>query len=144
MSMRIALTRSRPERKNDNCYVEQKNFDTIRKLVGYARYSSDEALQALNELYFVDGLLHNYFLPSQKLISKTRTGSRVQKRYDAPRSPAERLLEDPPIPESVKRQVYEMRSKMHPLELAEQVRRLQNKVLELSDQFFRSRREAAS
>ena len=141
---RIALTRSRPERKNDNCYVEQKNFDTIRKLVGYARYSSDEALQALNELYFVDGLLHNYFLPSQKLISKTRTGSRVQKRYDAPRSPAERLLEDPPIPESVKRQVYEMRSKMHPLELAEQVRGLQNKVLELSDQFFRSRREAAS
>ena len=94
---RIALTRSRPERKNDNCYVEQKNFDTIRKLVGYARYSSDEALRALNELYFVDGLLHNYFLPSQKLISKTRTGSRVQKRYDAPRSPTERLLEHPAI-----------------------------------------------
>ena len=45
---RIELSRSRSGRKNDNCWVEQKNFDTVRKLVGYARYASAEALEALN------------------------------------------------------------------------------------------------
>jgi hypothetical protein len=80
----IALTRSSAGKKNDNCYVEQKNFDTVRKLVGYARYSTPEMLETLNELYRVHGLLINYFYPSQKLVEKTRVGSKVTKRYDLP------------------------------------------------------------
>ena len=64
---KIGLSRSRAGRKNDNCWVEQKNFDTVRKLVGYGRYASPEALEALNGLYRVQGVLQNYVLPSMKL-----------------------------------------------------------------------------
>ena len=40
------ITRSRPYRKNDNCFVEQKNGDLVRKTVGYARFEGEKALQA--------------------------------------------------------------------------------------------------
>ena len=96
----IALSRSRAGKKNDNCYVEQKNFDTIRKLVGYARYSSQEMLETLNALYDAHGLLLNYFYPSQKLIAKTRSGSKYKKLYDQPKTPAARLLENPAVDET--------------------------------------------
>ena len=46
------------------CYApEQKNFDSLRKLVGYLRYSTPEALEVLNRLYRLQGLLQNYVLP---------------------------------------------------------------------------------
>lgn len=129
----LELSRSRPERKNDNCYVEQKNFDTIRKLVGYARYASEEALETLNALYRVHGLLQNYFLPSQRLIEKRRVGSKVHKRYDRPQTPADRLLAHPDIPESVKRRVSEQKAALNPLELSDEVNRLQQRLFELVD-----------
>jgi len=129
----IELSRSRPERKNDNCYVEQKNFDTIRKLVGYARYSTPEALETLNELYRVHGLLQNYFLPSQKLIRKTREGSKVRKYYDSPQAPADRLLAHPAISEEIKQHVRARKTSLNPLELGDRVKQLQKQLLELAD-----------
>jgi hypothetical protein len=120
----IDLTRSRAGKKNDNCHVEQKNFDTVRKLVGYARYSTPEMIALLNELYAVHGLLLNYFYPSQKLIAKVRVGSKVRKQYDPPRSPAERVLASPDVSAQVKRRVRSMRSTLNPLRLANDVDRL--------------------
>ena len=120
----VALTRSRAGKKNDNCHVEQKNFDTVRKLVGYARYSSPEMLETLNALYRVHGLLLNYFYPSQKLIEKARVGSKVKKRYDLAQSPAERLLAHSAVPEHVKGTIVAMRASLNPLWLAGEVDRL--------------------
>jgi hypothetical protein len=117
----ITLTRSRAGKKNDNCYVEQKNFDTVRKLVGYARYSTQEMLETLNELYRAHGLLINYFYPSQKLIEKTRVGSKVIKRYDSPQSPTARLLAHPDVPELVKAAARAMRDSLNPMQLAAKV-----------------------
>jgi hypothetical protein len=45
------FTRSRPCRKNDSAHVEQKNWSVVRRLVGYERYRSQEALTQLNQLY---------------------------------------------------------------------------------------------
>ena len=39
----IKFTRGRPYRKNDNCFVEQKNGDVVRKTVGYARFEGQNA-----------------------------------------------------------------------------------------------------
>lgn len=141
----IDLSRSRPERKNDNCYVEQKNFDAIRKLVGYARYSSPQALDTLNELYRLHGLFQNYFLPSQKLISKTRNGSKVTKHNDRPQSPADRLLAHPDIPPAVKDLVRQRRAQLKPLALADQITELKKRVLRLADHSgSHTRKEAVS
>ena len=126
----LRISRSRPERKNDNCYVEQKNFDTVRKIVGYFRYESEQAVDLLNRLYRVHGLLLNYFMPSQKLLSKTRIGSRVHKRYDAAMSPAARLLARTDLPLALRRRVSRKRKELNPLELAVEVTRLQNQLIQ--------------
>ena len=130
----IELSRSRAGKKNDNCHVEQKNFDTIRKLVGYARYSTQEMLATLNALYAVHGLLLNYFYPSQKLISKTRIGSKVKKIYDLPQSAADRLLGHPAVEEHFKLAIRVRRQSLDPMELSSRVDTLSTKLLRLLSQ----------
>ena len=71
---KIAFTRTRLYRKDDNCFVEQKNYSVVRKAVGYFRYEED-ALRTLNCLYTQLSFLTNYFQPSMRLISKERIGS---------------------------------------------------------------------
>lgn len=79
---KITFTRARKYRKNDNCYVEQKNYSVIRKYVGYLRYDTEEELKALKELYKHLRLYINFFQPVMKLKEKKRIGSKVIKRKD--------------------------------------------------------------
>lgn len=46
----LEFTRSRPYRKNDQAWVEQKNGAVVRHTVGYRRYEGLEAAVALAEL----------------------------------------------------------------------------------------------
>ena len=89
----ITFTRSRAYKKNDSCHVEQKNWSMVRRLVGYDRYTSRAALEALNRVYYVLRLYTNFFQPSMKLLSKTRHGARVHRVYDTARTPYQRLLD---------------------------------------------------
>jgi hypothetical protein len=98
----ITFTRSRPYRKNDNCFVEQKNYSVVRKAAAYYRYDTAEQLGLLNELYALLRLFTNFFQPVMKLREKTRTGSRVTRRYDTPRTPFQRLLDHPGTSQQVK------------------------------------------
>jgi hypothetical protein len=41
----ITFTRSRSYRKNDNCFVEQKNYSIVRRAVGYFRYDTEEEFE---------------------------------------------------------------------------------------------------
>ena len=66
----ITFTRSRPYRKNDNCFVEQKNYSVVRRHVGYQRFDTEAEVQLLNQLYEQLRLYVNFFLPSQKLKEK--------------------------------------------------------------------------
>jgi hypothetical protein len=87
----IQFTRSRPYKKDDNAHVEQKNWTHVRKLVGWERYDSPEALAALTALYADLRLFQNLFQPSMKLVRKVRQGSRLIRRYDPPQTPFERV-----------------------------------------------------
>jgi hypothetical protein len=89
---RITFTRARPYRKNDNCYVEQKNYSVVRQTVGYQRFDTTAELMVLKRLYATLRLYTNFFQPTMKLKSKERVGSRVQKRYHAPQTPYQRVL----------------------------------------------------
>jgi len=80
----LEQTRSRPYKKNDQAWVEQKNGAVVRRLVGYGRLSGREATNALARLYESSRLYINFFQPSFKLKSKTRDGARVHKVYFAP------------------------------------------------------------
>ncbi len=89
----IRFTRGRGYRKNDQAYVEQRNWLGVRRSVGYDRYSSQAAWQALQRLYALLRLQLNFVRPVRKLVGTRRCGARVTKLYDAPRTPYQRLLE---------------------------------------------------
>ncbi len=63
-----------------------------RGLIGYDRYSSKAALEALNRVYDLTRLYVNFFQPVMKLVEKTRHGAKVHKVYDRAQTPYRRLL----------------------------------------------------
>ena len=128
----ITFTRSRAYRKNDSCHVEQKNYTAVRQYVGYFRYDTEEELNTMNELYRDLSLYLNYFHPVMKLKSKERTGSRVKKRYDIPRTPYQRLLESPEIPKQYKERIKQVYAGLNPAGLHREITRLQNKLIKIT------------
>ena len=125
----ITFTRSRPYRKNDNCFVEQKNYSVVRRHVGYQRFDTEAEVQLLNQLYEQLRLYVNFFLPSQKLLEKIRQGSRVRKRYDQARTPYRRVLESKQVTDACKKKLREEYRKLNPAELNRQIRRLEEELL---------------
>jgi hypothetical protein len=90
---KIEFTRSRPYKKDDNAHIEQKNWTHVRKLIGYDRYETDEAVDVMNDLYKNElRLWMNLFQPSVRLIKTVRRGSRLKRIYDAPQTPLDRLI----------------------------------------------------
>lgn len=89
---RLPIRRGRPRRKNDQCYVEQKNYTHVRKLFGYARIDWKIGVGIMNEVYRKEWrLLQNFFMPQQKLQSKHRLGAKIKRQMDRPRNPSDRL-----------------------------------------------------
>ena len=125
----VTFTRSRPGRKNDNCYVEQKNWSIVRRFAGYSRYEGHEACQCLNELYLVLHDYVNYFMPSMKLVEKIRDGARVRKRYDTPKTPYQRVLDAPQSDRKTKRRLKAHYATLNPAALHREVQRLQKEMM---------------
>ena len=118
----IQFTRSRPYRKNDNCYVEQKNNSAVRNFVGYDRFSSVAERDALAAVYRPLCLLLNYFMPAQKLISKTRVGSKIKKVYDTKVvSPYQRLMVSHNISDDAKAELAVRYMLYNPVALQQEV-----------------------
>jgi hypothetical protein len=115
----IQFTRGRPYKKDDNAHIEQKNWTHVRKLLGYVRYDTPAAQAAIHALYRGElRLLQNLFLPSVKLLRKERVGARVRRRYDAPRTPLDRVLACPELRPEVAAQLQRQRDRLDPFALA--------------------------
>lgn len=117
----ITFTRSRPYKKNDSCYVEQKNWTVVRRLVGYDRYSSHLALECLNLIYATLRHYVNFFQPTMKLVSKTRHGAKVHKVYDTARTPYQRLLESGVLTPAEEAQLAATYRGLNPVKLLRQL-----------------------
>jgi hypothetical protein len=122
----ITFTRSRPYRKNDNCYVEQKNYSIVRRTVGYYRYDRPEQLALLTALYAILRLFANFFQPVMKLKDKTRLGSHVTRRYDTPLTPYRRLLAHPRLAQDVKETLARQYDTLNIVELKRALNHLQH------------------
>lgn len=118
---KIAFTVSRPYKKNDSCYVEQKNGNIVRRVVGYDRYSSKMAYQALARLYDILRLYVNFFQPSMKLIGKTRQGAKVHKEYDVAQTPYQRLLKSAALSNPKKTELAAIYQGINPAALLKQI-----------------------
>jgi hypothetical protein len=124
----IEFTRSRPYRKNDQAWVEQKNGAIVRRLVGYKRFEGLGMTEVIAKLYEHSRLYVNFLQPSFKLQSKVRQGARIRKKYDTPTTPYERLMASDQIPDPMKDRLREQFSKLDPVQLLKEIRILQAKL----------------
>jgi hypothetical protein len=129
---KITFTRSRSHKKNDSCYVEQKNYSVIRRAVGYLRYDTKEEVDILNELYKYLGQYTNFFQPVVKLVFKTRTGSKVSKKYDEAKTPYRRVLECSDIDDKIKIRLEKNYDSLNPAALKRNISKLQDRLLKLN------------
>ena len=125
----IDFSRSRPYRKNDNNFVEQKNSTHVRSVLGHLRYDTDKELDAINSLYRGEWRLYkNFFQPVMKLKEKIRDKGKVHRKYEVAKTPYHRLMESDRIPEETKTKLDRLYRSLTPAELK---RRIDAKVHEL-------------
>lgn len=124
----IELTRSRPHKKNDNCYVEQRNLVVVRKYVGYERYDCPEAVAAMNELYEQLRLYLNFFQATLKLIEKRKTAKHYRRIYDAAQTPYQRVLARADIDQAIKDKLTLQYERLNPQRLRETIQILTVKL----------------
>lgn len=128
----LCFTRSRPNHSNDSCYVEQKNWSVVRHSVGYDRYEGQEVVDLLNQFYELLSLYNNFFMPSQKLISKERQGGKVSKKHDFAATPYRRLMLDPNVDELDKKALESTFLSLDLLQIREDMDKLLAKIKSLS------------
>ncbi|MDR1174298.1 MAG: transposase family protein [Treponema sp.] len=132
----IQFTRGRPYRKNDNCFVEQKNGDVVRKTVGYDRFEGQDMHDALEAVYRCLNPLLNYWYPTLRLIAKEKQASgRYKKIYEkVPRTPCQRLLESPEVAEEHKAELRRRRALFNPVILKREMDEARERLLKLAAQ----------
>ena len=127
----VRVTRSRPYHCDDNAHVEQKNWMWPRQLLGYGRLEDPQLVGPINALYTeVWGPLHNFFLPSMKLIKKWRVGSRWVRRHDAPQTAYQRLLGHGVLRTKAQRQLRDRHESLDPFVLAAKLEKQLKPILE--------------
>lgn len=115
----LGFTRSRPDRSNDNAYVEQKNYTHIRKWLGYKRYDTRKQLWLINDLYRNElRLFNNFFRPVMKIESKEKVNNSVcKKKYDLAQTPYQRLMDSKQISAKKEKELEKLYLSLNPVQL---------------------------
>lgn len=125
----IIFTRSRPYKKNDNAHIEQKNYTTVRQVLGYQRFDTEEVFELMKKLYRGPLRLYiNFFQPSVKCILKKRIGSRIKKIYDVARTPYERVLVHPKVGKATKKKLLLLFETLDPFKLRKEIDNLVGEI----------------
>jgi hypothetical protein len=121
----LTFTRGRVGKKNDQCFVEQKNGAIVRLFIGYDRFEGMTAYRQLTEVYRAVRLYVNFFQPSMKLKSKHREGSRVRRTYSVAQTPWQRLQTEAVLVEQTRTRLTTIYTQLDPVQLLEQITTLQ-------------------
>lgn len=131
----LEFTRSRPNKKNDNAYIEQKNWTHVRKTVGYLRYDTDKELALVNSLYENELRLYkNFFSPVMKLIKKERIAGKLKRQYDIPKTPYQRLMGSGQISDEKKKELQIIYRSLNPAELKRGIEEKTHKLYQLYEE----------
>ncbi len=123
---RIRMSRSRPYKKNDNAWVEQRNWTHVRKVV-------DVELAILQELYGCFTIYKNFFQPTMKLAEKVRAGGKIQRKYDEPKTPYQRLMESGQISAAARKRLTAQYESLNVAQLRRQIEGLRNRLFHQLD-----------
>lgn len=121
----LYFTRSRPGKKNDNAYVEQKNGSHIRDLLGFERFDTRAHVEAMNDLYRNElRLFNNFFKPVMKIESKEKVNNSLcRKKYDKAKTPYLRLMECEDVPAEKKKELEALYLSLNPVQLKREIER---------------------
>lgn len=120
----IRFVRSRPYKKNDNAFIEQKNRQFVREVVGYARYDTPEEVAWLNQVYSLLDPYVNLFLPMRKVVEKSYLGGRLKKKFDEAKTPFQRLKESGALTPAAEKLLTQQYLSLNPLKLHQQLEQL--------------------
>jgi hypothetical protein len=118
----ITMSRSRPYKKNDNCYIEQKNSTHVRQVVGYLRYDSKEERLIMIDLYRNELRLYkNFFQPVMKLKEKIRINGKIHKKQGVAMTPYKRLMTSGALSASKMLELKQIYDSLNPAELKRRI-----------------------
>ena len=127
----IKMSRSRPYKKNDNAWVEQRNWTHVRKQVGYRRFDTTAELAVLNELYTALRLYKNFFQPALKLKTKERVGGKIHRKYEPAATPYQRLLDSGQLSGVAEKRLRKQYEQLNVVELRRDIDRRRNELFDL-------------
>jgi hypothetical protein len=134
----IIFTRSRPYKKDDNAHIEQKNWTHARKFLGWDRYDGEKSLKLINKLYRNEiRLFMNLFKSSVKLVRKERTGSKIKKIYDKPKTPFQRLKEKYPGNPKI-RELEKIKERLNPFQLLGEIEKKLSQIYKTANRKVKS------
>lgn len=121
--VKLPWTRSRAYRKNDNAHCEQKNWTHVRQLFGHDRFAYPELVPLMNDLYGKEwSQFTNHFKPTFKLVRREKKGGKTKRIYETqPRTPYQRLLDSPEIPEEKKAKLRGEHASLDPFALKKNI-----------------------
>lgn len=125
----IAFTRSRSYHKNDQAHIEGKNYQSVRRVVGYERISDQRIVDVIDELYQNEQrLLTNFFYTTLKLKEKIRFEGKTRKVYEEAQTPYQRVLASDTISKDVKNRMREEYQSLNPASLQRSLRKKLRKI----------------
>jgi hypothetical protein len=129
----ITMTRGRPHKSNDNPYVEQRNWDWVRKHAYRYRYETPAEQALLNQLWELVMLRKNFLLPCVKAVGWTHTAAgRAKRVYDAPRTPYQRLLDTGVLDDKTAAKLAKIHHELDPARITRRINYLQNQLIDLA------------
>lgn len=128
IAQKIELTRSRAYKKNDNCFVEQKNSTHVRAVIGYLRYDTEQEMDLINSIYRNElRVFKNFFQPVIKLKGKIRIKGRIHRQYEVAKTPYQAMLESDQIDVKIKEELKMVHDNINPAE----IKRMLDKKLDI-------------
>jgi len=127
----ITFTRSRSYHKNDQAHIEGKNYQAIRRVIGYKRIESQTLVDLIDDIYQNEHrLLTNFFYTTLKLKKKIHEGGNTKKIYGKAQTPYQRVLASASVDEVTKQRLKKQYQLLNPAQLQ---RSLHQKLLKLKE-----------
>jgi hypothetical protein len=139
------LWRSRPRKSNDNAHVEEKNRSSGRQLFGEMRLDRPDLREELEKLCDDWSDFRNFFCPCKMLLAKEKRadGKGFRCRYDAPKTPFQRLLDESILTPDQETALREYRNRLSGMELYRRVRKRLKKIRRLQQEYNAEKRTFA-
>jgi hypothetical protein len=129
---KIDVSRSRSYHKNDNGYIEQRNWHIARRWLGYDRLGNRELLQNIIRYYDLVCLYHNHLIAQRLCIgTKELPNGKHRKVYEkAGMTPYSRLCANPNISLDIKKKLQIEHAKLNPKILHDKLTKMKHDIVQ--------------